>query len=143
MGTGVRLGNLALALWAQGERALPHGSETGVGVGGHFTHGGYGFVSRRWGLALDTIVALDVVLANGTLIHVTSTAYPDIFFAMRGAADAFGIATTFYLQTVPAPENVVSFSVGMAVTNETVATIASGFVKYKATNKTIPETFAD
>ena len=36
--------------------------------------------SRGWGLTLDTIVGLDVVLANGSLVHTNATAYPDIFW---------------------------------------------------------------
>lgn len=110
VGAGVRLGNLALGVFAQGERALPHGVCPGVGIGGHFTHGGYGYQSRLWGLALDSIVALDVILANGSYIHATATEHPDIFYAMRGAADSFGIITYFHLQTHPAPSSIVTFS---------------------------------
>jgi hypothetical protein len=58
---------------------------------------------------MDQIIALDVVLANGTLIHATSTSHPEIYWALRGAADSFGIVTTFYLQTHPAPPSVVRF----------------------------------
>lgn len=53
---------------------------------------------------------MDVVLADGKTIHATSTSYPDMFYALRGAADSFGIVTTFYLQTQPAPSTVVSYS---------------------------------
>lgn len=80
VGAGVRLGNLALGIYNQARRALPHGTCPGVGIGGHFSHGGYGYDSRKWGLALDTIVGLDVVLANGSYIHATSTAHPDIYY---------------------------------------------------------------
>ncbi|USP82220.1 Glucooligosaccharide oxidase [Curvularia clavata] len=110
VGGGVRLGNLGVELFNQGQRALPHGTFPGVGIGGHYTHGGFGYSSRRWGLALDTILAMDVVLADGRYIHVSSTRYPDIYYALRGAADSFGIITTFYLRTQPAPSEVVSFS---------------------------------
>jgi hypothetical protein len=110
VGAGIRLGNLATAIYNQGARALPHGTCPGVGIGGHFTHGGFGFSSRAWGLSLDTIVGLDVVLANGSAVHATSTAYPQIFWAMRGAADSFGIVTTFYLQTQPAPTSLIFYS---------------------------------
>lgn len=41
VGSGVRLGNLALGIYNQGRRALPHGTCPGVGVGGHASHGGY------------------------------------------------------------------------------------------------------
>ena len=131
MGSGVRLGNLALAIYNQGQRALPHGSCPGVGVGGHFTHGGYGYSSRTWGLALDTIVAMDVVLANGSNVHTTSSQYTDIFYAMRGAADSFGIVTYFYLKTVPAPSSVVSFTADISGAVRDVATITNAFIEFQ------------
>ena len=82
VGGGVRLGNLALAIYNtnNAKRALPHGTCPGVGIGGHATHGGYGYSSRAWGLSLDTITALDVTLANGTNVHATSSSYPDIYY---------------------------------------------------------------
>lgn len=46
VGAGVRLGNMAEALFAQGQRALPHGVCPAVGVGGHATHGGFGYAAR-------------------------------------------------------------------------------------------------
>ncbi|KAF2656453.1 carbohydrate-binding module family 18 [Lophiostoma macrostomum CBS 122681] len=110
VGGGVRLGNLADGIYNQGQKALPHGTCPGVGIGGHSTHGGYGHTSRNWGLALDTIVAADVVLANGTLVKASSTAYPDIFWAVRGAAESFGVVTNFYMQTKPAPTSVTYFA---------------------------------
>lgn len=110
VGGGVRLGNLADGVWNQGQAAISHGTCPGVGIGGHYTHGGYGPTSRNMGLAMDQIVAADVVLANGTLVKTTSTAYPDMYWAVRGAADSFGIVTTFYLQTKPAPTSITYFA---------------------------------
>ncbi|KAI4140180.1 MAG: hypothetical protein L6R39_005907, partial [Caloplaca ligustica] len=128
VGGGVRLGNLAQAIYNQAQRALPHGTCPGVGLGGHATHGGYGYSSRAWGLTLDTIVALDVVLANGSYIHATSTAYPDIYYALRGAADSFGIVTTFYLQTQPAPTSVINWSFSIPNMFQSAATSANSLV---------------
>lgn len=124
---------MALAIYDQGERALPHGTCPGVGVGGHISHGGYGHASRLWGLALDTVVGLDVVLANGTEIHTDLTQYPDMYYALRGTADSFGIITTFYLQTKPAPQSVINFAVQIpsALDNVTIATDA--FLKLQET----------
>ena len=51
-----------------------------VGIGGHATHGGFGFTSRMWGMTLDTIVKLDVVLANGTITTATSTVNSELFW---------------------------------------------------------------
>lgn len=81
-GAGVRLGNLELALRPYG-RALPHGTDSRVGAGGHFTMGGDGFTTRTWGLAIDSLVGMDVVLANGSLVHATAKSYSDVFF-VRG-----------------------------------------------------------
>ncbi|KAJ4365375.1 hypothetical protein N0V95_000522 [Ascochyta clinopodiicola] len=53
---------------------------------------------------------MDVVLADGGFVHVTPTSYPDLYYALRGAADSIGIITTFHLQTQPAPAQVVSYS---------------------------------
>src|SRR4051794_40789369 len=104
---------MAIAIYDQGKRALPHGTCPGVGIGGHATHGGYGYASRKWGLTLDTIVALDVVLANGIEVHATKIEFPDIFHAMRGAGDSFGVVTYFYLQTFLAPSWIVNFSASL------------------------------
>lgn len=42
--------------------------------------GGDGFTARAYGLAIDSLRAMDVVLANGSLVHATPTSYPDVFF---------------------------------------------------------------
>lgn len=109
VGGGVRLGNLAQGVYDQGKRAISHGTCPGVGIGGHFTHGGYGHTSRNWGIALDHIVGLDVVTADGKLLHATASENKDLFWALRGAAESFGIVTTFYLRTQAAPESVTYF----------------------------------
>ena len=111
VGGGVRLGNLADGILTQGNKALSHGTCPGVGIGGHATHGGYGHTSRNWGLAMDAIVKVDVVLANGNLITASPTQNTEIYWGIRGAADSLGIVTTFYLQTRTAPANVVYWEV--------------------------------
>ena len=109
VGGGVRLGNLALGLYNQARRAISHGTCPGVGIGGHASHGGYGYSARNWGLALDAIFGLDVVLADGTAVYTSSTAHPDLFYALRGAADSFGIITTFHLKTQAAPDSIINW----------------------------------
>lgn len=79
VGGGVRLGNLAIAIFNMGNLALAHGTCPAVGIGGHFTHGGFGMQSRAWGLAMDQIVALDVVMANGKVVSASKSANEDIF----------------------------------------------------------------
>ncbi|KAI0803472.1 hypothetical protein GGR55DRAFT_700016 [Xylaria sp. FL0064] len=110
VGGGVRLGNLARALWQEG-RALTHGTCPTVGIGGHFTHGGFGFTSRTWGLAMDQIVGLDVVIADGRVVQASEEENEDIFMAMRGAADSFGIVVNFYLRTQEMPKTILKWTV--------------------------------
>lgn len=95
------------------------------------------------GLALDHIVALDVVLANGTQIHANSTSHPDIFYVMRGAGDSFGIATYFYLQTEAAPSSVLYFTAPLnaAVNDASLAT--AGFQKLQDWTLTSPDLTAN
>lgn len=80
VGGGTRLGPLGHAVWEQGRRALAHGTCSAVGIGGHYSHGGYGHFSRHWGLAMDHIVALDVVLADGSLVFADKDSHTDVFY---------------------------------------------------------------
>ncbi|KAJ7272671.1 hypothetical protein B0H12DRAFT_1228680 [Mycena haematopus] len=102
--TGNRLGDIALALNDAG-RAIPHGTGSYVGIGGHSGYGGFGFTSRAWGLTLDTIKSTTVVLANGTIAAASST-------AIRGASPSFGIVTSIEVQTFAAPASVTVFQYG-------------------------------
>ncbi|KAL2265007.1 hypothetical protein VTJ83DRAFT_7517 [Remersonia thermophila] len=109
VGGGVLLGHMATDLFNQNKRAVSHGVCPPVGIGGHSTHGGWGYTSRAWGLTLDHILELEVVLANGTIVKASPKVNPDVFWAMRGAADSIGIAVSFKLRTQPAPEEVINF----------------------------------
>ncbi|KAL0057741.1 hypothetical protein AAF712_015606 [Marasmius tenuissimus] len=104
-----RLGNVAVGLNEKG-RALPHGTCPYVGIGGHSAFGGFGYTSRMWGLTMDTIQAVNTVLANGTRVRVTKDNHPDLFFALRGAAPSFGITTSIEVETFPVPTYSIIFS---------------------------------
>ncbi|KAI0381102.1 putative glucooligosaccharide oxidase [Hypomontagnella monticulosa] len=114
IGSGLRLGNLAKRIYDTNggpKYALPHGTCAGVGVGGHFTHGGFGLFSRAWGLAMDRVRSMCVVTADGRWVEANRETNPDLFYAMQGAADSFGIATTLQVEAVPAPRSVVHYIV--------------------------------
>ena len=51
-----------------------------LGSGGHVSYGGFGLSSRKFGLLLDTTVAAEVVLANGTIVTASSTSNTDLFW---------------------------------------------------------------
>ncbi|GAA5889165.1 hypothetical protein JCM16303_006413 [Sporobolomyces ruberrimus] len=110
VGAGARLGDIALALNKKGW-ALSHGTCPFVGVGGHAGYGGFGLAARQWGLMLDSAIAYDVVLANGTILNgVTKQNNPDLYFALNGAAPSFAIVTTYHFQAKHAPSNAVIWS---------------------------------
>ncbi|KAI1435825.1 Glucooligosaccharide oxidase [Xylaria sp. CBS 124048] len=112
VGAGVRLGNLASTIYWEKGLALAQATTCPcIGVGGHYTHGGFGLCSRAWGLAMDQVVALDVVMANGEVVRASEQENQELFMAMRGAADSFGIAVNFYLQARLAPKTIVKWNV--------------------------------
>lgn len=80
-----------------------------VGVGGHALHGGYGVSSHTKGLALDWIVGATVVLANSTVVDVSETEHPDLFWALRGAGSSVGIVSSFRFKTFEVPDTLTVF----------------------------------
>ncbi|KAI0317364.1 FAD-binding domain-containing protein [Amylostereum chailletii] len=76
------------------------GRVPGVGVAGFTLGGGYSWKTNQYGLTIDNIVAYELVLPNGTITTVTS-ADEDLWFALRGGSNNFGIVTKFTLITHP------------------------------------------
>ena len=71
-----------------------------VGIGGFLLQGGQGWAARGWGWAAESIVGVDVVIADGELVHASATENSDLFWAARGSGPTFpGIVTMFHLQT--------------------------------------------
>lgn len=66
-----------------------------VGVAGFTLGGGVGPLARRFGLAIDDLVSVDVVTAEGDLIRASESRHPDLFWAIRGGDGNFGIVTSF------------------------------------------------
>jgi FAD/FMN-containing dehydrogenase len=98
-------GGLELAPFlAERGRTFPGGHCASVGLGGYLLQGGQGWDGRARGWACQSVVGLDVVLADGTLVHADASSNPDLLWAARGAGPGFpGVVTRFYLQTYPAP----------------------------------------
>ncbi|SCV73739.1 BQ2448_6169 [Microbotryum intermedium] len=114
VGGGAHLGDIALQLNQWG-LAMAHGTCPMVGVGGHAGFGGFGFISRAWGLTLDAISAFDAVLANGTYVQgLTREQDPDLFWALSDAAPNFAIVTAYHFVAHQKPANVVQFDYGFS-----------------------------
>jgi FAD/FMN-containing dehydrogenase len=78
-------------------------------VGGHVLHGGYGYASHTWGLALDMLLEAQVVLADGSVVIASETENTDLFWALRGAGSSFGIVTRYKFKTYPAVDQLVNW----------------------------------
>lgn len=73
-----------------------------VGIGGFLLQGGQGWNQRGWGWAAESVVGIDVVTADGELVHADTTENSDLFWAARGAGPAFpGVVVRFYIATRP------------------------------------------
>ncbi|KAE9380997.1 FAD binding domain-containing protein [Stipitochalara longipes BDJ] len=82
-------------------RTVIGGRDTGVGVGGFTLGGGISFLSRKYGWAVDNVRNYEVILANGTLANVNQHSAPDLYWALRGGGNNFGLVTRFNLETYP------------------------------------------
>jgi FAD/FMN-containing dehydrogenase len=97
IGPGARWGEVAQALHPHGW-AISSGDYGGVGVGGLATAGGIGFLAREHGLTIDHLRAVEMVLADGSVVRADEQHHPDLFWGVRGAGSALGIVTSFELE---------------------------------------------
>jgi FAD/FMN-containing dehydrogenase len=75
-----------------------------VGVTGLSTGGGYGRLLGTLGMAADNILAADVVLADGRVVHADAEHEPDLYWALRGAGGNFGVVTALHVRLHPITE---------------------------------------
>ncbi|HKX24113.1 MAG TPA: FAD-binding oxidoreductase [Candidatus Saccharimonadales bacterium] len=92
LGAGAHWGTVAKEL-APHNLAISSGDTTSVGVGGLTLGAGVGWMVREFGLAIDSVVAFDVVDADGKTLRATADENPDLFWALRGGGGNFGVVT--------------------------------------------------
>ncbi len=118
--TGLTAGEYTVAAAAHG-LATGFGDTGSVGIGGITLGGGVGFLACKHGLTIDSLLAADVVIADGQLLHVDAETHPDLFWAIRGGGGNFGVATRFQFRL----HEVDTIVGGMLILPATVEVIAS------------------
>ena len=100
VGAGVKWGAVLEAAQVHGLTPLLGSSPT-VGVVGYSLGGGLGWLARKYGLAVDSVRAIDLVTADGSPLTASQKQNPDLFWAMRGGGGGFGAVTALEIELFP------------------------------------------
>jgi FAD/FMN-containing dehydrogenase len=104
---GATLGDFDKEAQAHG-LATPLGINSTTGVAGLTLGGGFGWITRKYGMSVDNLLSADVVTAGGDLVRANERENPDLYWGIRGGGGNFGIVTSFEFQLHPVGPEVLS-----------------------------------
>jgi FAD/FMN-containing dehydrogenase len=102
---GALLGDVDTAADSHGT-ATPSGVVAATGYAGLSLHGGMGWQTRKYGLAADNVVGVEIVTADGKRVHANQDEAPELWWAVRGGGGNFGVVTEFTARLHPVPRQV-------------------------------------
>jgi FAD/FMN-containing dehydrogenase len=119
VGSGVTAADFSTAAAKHG-LVLGFGDTGSVGVGGITLGGGVGFLARKFGLTIDSLLAAEVVTASGDVLIADADNHPELFWGVRGGGGNFGVATRFHFELQPL-DRIVGGMLFLPATPETIA----------------------
>jgi len=114
--------------------ATPLGINSTTGVAGLTLGGGFGWLTRKYGMTVDNLLSAEVVTADGKLVRASETENPDLFWGIRGGGGNFGIVTCFEFQLYPVGPQVLAGLIAFPF-NQAATVIR----KYRGFVDTIPD----
>ena len=104
---GATLANFDEAVQAHG-LATPVGINSTTGIAGLTLGGGFGWLTRKYGMTIDNLVSVELITAEGKKIRASETENADLFWAIRGGGGNFGVVTQFEFQLFPLGPEIVA-----------------------------------